>query len=209
MKKVLVFTVIVLATVFLVSCSGEPEAAKDPQTLPDNTPAPVTNNNSDPTPPPAANDNGDDNNGPDDNTPAAPPAFFYKIGDVVVNLDENISYVVDRVGEPQEILVMPSCAFDGDDRIYRYPGAQLFTYPVGDDDFIHTIVIYDDTVRTPEGGIRLGSNLQAVLDAYGDDYKFESDMYTFTRGDTLLEFLILNDVVDNIQYRLDIEIQVG
>jgi len=207
-KNILLIISIILTAAVLISCGGEADVTDVPDSPPDDIPAPVTGNDPDPTPTPA-NENNGNNNGDTDNTPVEPPDFFFKIGDVIINLDENISYVIDKLGEPIGIQVLPSCAFDGDDRIYRYPGADLYTYPSGDKDFIHTIVFFDDTVRTAEGGVRLGSRLQTVLDAYGEDYQLESGMYTFTRGDTLLEFLIEDNEVIGIQYRLDIEIQIG
>jgi len=209
-KSLFILSVLLLAVAFMAACGGEPGASPaDPPVLPIETPEPVADNNTDSGTPPVT-DNGDtDDNGSADDTPVALPDFFFKFGEVVITLDENISYVLDMLGEPMGVMVLPSCAFDGDDRIYRFPGVDLYTYPSSDSDFIHTIAFFDDTVRTAEGGIRLGSRLQAVLDAYGDDYTEESGMYTFSRGDTLLEFLIEADSVIGITYRLDIEIQVG
>jgi len=134
-----------------------------------------------------------------------PPVFFFKIGDVVVDMDQDIADVIDKAGEPIAVLELPSCAFEGMDRVFRYPGADLYTYPIMDDDFVYTIVFFDDSVRTAEGGIRLGSNLRDVLDAYGDDYELDSGMYTYTRGLTVLEFLVEDDIVIGIIYRLIIE----
>jgi len=147
---------------------------------------------------------------PDDTTepdePQTPPVFFFKIGDTVVDLNENVAYIIASAGEPIGELELPSCAFDGMDRVFRYPGADLYTYPVGDNDFVYNIAFFDDTVRTAEGAIRLGSSLQAVLDAYGDDYELDSGMYTFTRGLTVLEFLVDGDTVIGITYRFLVEI---
>jgi len=138
--------------------------------------------------------------------PLASQVFFFKIGDTVVELNENITYVINGAGEPIGELELPSCAFDGMDRVFRYPGADLYTYPAGDNDFVYNIAFFDDSVRTAEGGIRLGSNLQAVFDAYGDDFELDSGMYTFTRGLTVLEFLVDGDTVIGITYRFLVEI---
>jgi len=142
---------------------------------------------------------------PEENEPPVLHDFAFKMNDVLIEMNQNINYVIDRLGEPLGVFEAPSCAFDGIDRIFSYPGVQLYTYPIGDDDFIHTIGFFDDSVRTTEGGIRLGSTLQAVLDAYGDDYEFDTGMYTFSRGLTKLEFLIEDGIVMGLSYGFTIE----
>ena len=157
---------------------------------------------------PNTSGNGDDNgNGTDSNAngdPQAPSAFWFTFRDVVIEMDENVAYVIEKIGEPLGEFEAPSCAFDGIDRIFSYPGIQIYTYPAGATDHIHTIGFFDDSVRTSEGGIRLGSPVQAVLDAYGDSYSYETGMYKFIRGLTFLEFLTEDGYVIGITYRLDL-----
>ena len=138
----------------------------------------------------------------EDVEPDEPPLFALKVGDFLIEMDQNIEEVLAALGEPQGVFVAPSCAFDGEDRIFQYPSVQIHTYPKGDDDFVHTISLRDDTVRTTEGRIYLGSSLQSVLDAYGDDYEHESGMYTYKRGPTTLEFFVEDDTVMGITYGL-------
>ena len=209
MKKLPVILLVFLILSFtLAACSGEPETPDDPNPPNgvENTPPPVTSDNNDPQNPPqsGSNDPGNENGTPEV-PPPEPTAFFFKIGDTVVNLNEDINNVIAGAGEPVGVLELPSCAFDGMDRVFRYPGADLYTYPVGDNDFVYNIAFFDDTIRTAEGGIRLGSSLQAVLDAYGEDYEFDAGMYKFTRGKTALSFLTDNDSVIGITYRYAVE----
>jgi len=214
------FLPILLIAVFLISlitvltaCGSNPEqpqvSSPPPET--ENTPPPVGNDVNREPQGPGGNDPGNspgNNPGSDELNPTPPPlpdVFFFSLGNYVIDMNENISYVIERLGEPLGIMVLPSCAFDGDDRIYRYPGAELYTYPIGEEDFIHTVSFYDDTIRTAEGGIRLGSRLQAVLDAYGGNYEFDAGMYKFIRGKTSLEFLISDEMVIGITYRYIID----
>jgi len=139
-------------------------------------------------------------------TPGVPSVFSFKMGEVNIEMDEDISAIIGKLGEPLGILEQPSCAFDGTDRIFSYPGVQIYTYPKGDADHIHTIGFFDDSVFTTEGKIRLGSNIQAAIDAYGNDYKYETGMYTFTRGLTFLEFLVDDDIIIGITYRLHLDL---
>jgi len=134
-------------------------------------------------------------------TPQKPAVFSFIMGDVLIELDEDISYVIAGLGEPVGILEQPSCAFDGIDRIFRYPGIQIYTYPKNGADHIHTIGFFDDSIVTTEGKIHLGSNIQDVFKAYGENYRYETGMYTFTRGKTVLEFLVSDDNIIGITYR--------
>jgi len=135
------------------------------------------------------------------NTPQVPLVFSFKMGDVLIEMDEDISRVIAGLGEPLGILEQESCAFDGIDRIFSYPGIQIYTYPKGNSDHIHTIGFFDDSVVTTEGNIRLGSDIQEVFNVYGNDYRYDSGMYTFTRGKTVLEFLVSGDNIISINYR--------
>jgi len=112
---------------------------------------------------------------------------------------------LEKLGEPLGVFEAPSCAFDGIDRIFSYPGIQIHTYPKGDDDYVHTISLRDDSVRT-QGGICLGLSPNVVVLAYGDDYELENGMYTYTRGLTTLEFFVEDDMVIGITYGLILDI---
>jgi len=153
--------------------------------------------------------NGDDNvNGSDpyiNGDLQTPPAFSFTFRDVVIEMDQNVAYVIEKLGEPLGEFEAPSCAFDGIDRIFSYPGIQIYTYPAGATDHIHTIGFFDDSVRTSEGGIRIVHNtIEDVIDAYGDDYSYETGLYKFVRGLTSLEFLTEDGIVIGITYRLDL-----
>jgi len=195
----------ILVTFALVACSeAEPGVSVIGGEPAQN--APSAPNNDSPAEPPTGDDSDTDDGSIGDDEPVTPPAFFFKIDDFIVELDSDISYVIAGAGEPIGVLELPSCAFEGMDRVFRYPGADLYTYPNGDNDFVYNIAFFDDSVHTAEGGIRLGASLQAVKDVYGEDYTFDSDMYTFTRGLTVLEFLTQNDIVIGITYRYLVDI---
>ena len=201
MKKLFLFLILALFT--LSACGeGQPDSASDPE------PAQTDNESSVNTPPPGETESpAPDTPAPEDESPEIPD-FALKYGDFLIEMDQNSNYVLSALGEPQGTFVAPSCAFEGkEDRIYQYPGIEIFTYPKDNDYFVHTISFSDDSIRTTEGKIYLGSSLQAVLDAYGDDYEYENGMYKYTRGLTNLEFFIEEDIVMNITYSLTIQQQ--
>ena len=197
MKKSILILIIVLAMLALAACGDGNGALEE-------TPGeqePVENAPHDNDPPLPVEENEQD--APVEDEPVVSDVFFFKMGDMIVHMDEDIDHVIENVGEPLGRFEAESCAFDGIDIIFSYPGIQIYTYPAGAGNYIHMIGFFDDTVRTAEGNIRLGSSIQSVFDIYGDDYSYETGMYRFTRGLTVLEFLVdEEDVVMGITYRL-------
>ena len=213
MKKTILILLILIFAVFTVSaCGDNGEHLTGAQTpTQGNANASAANGNTETTQSGnTANEGQTHENGVSDESADSalhlPSVFSFRLSDTIIAMDENISYVITEVGEPQNVFEAPSCAFEGMDRIYEFPGGiQIFTYEKDGSDHIHTIAIVDDTdlsIRTIEGGIRMGSSLQDVLDAYGDDYYHEADMYTYTRGLTKLSFFIEDDMVVAITYEL-------
>jgi len=134
-------------------------------------------------------------------------AFALEVNGFLIEMDQDINYVLAALGEPNYQMAVPSCAFDGEDRILRYDNLsiQIHTYPMGDNDFIQTLSLRDDNIRTSEGGIRLGATYEDVVAAYGSDYEKDFNMYKFTRGRTTLEFYILDGIVLGITFGLIFE----
>ena len=145
----------------------------------------------------------DENDDPDPILPDAsiPEGFTFTTQGVTIHMDQNMAEVLEQLGEPLGVFEAPSCAFDGIDRIFSFPGVQIHTYPDGDLDFVHTISIRDDSVTTMNG-IFLGSSWEDVLAAYGDVYQQEFGMFTFTMGRTTLSFFIEDEMVVGITYEL-------
>lgn len=127
--------------------------------------------------------------------------FTLEFAGFTIHMNQNMDEVKAGIGEPLGVLVVPSCAFDGDDRIYSYPGFQIYTYPVGDKDLVHTINISDDSIVLT-GGIFLGSRWDDVKAVFGTDYERDINMHTFTRGNTTLAFLVEDDIITTIVFGL-------
>jgi len=195
--------ILLISAIFALTACGDGQAVNAPE---ETTPVPEQSSNAADVSTPPDNEIPEvDTPEPIDEEPAEEPDFALLFNDFLIEMDQDITYVISALGEPLNIFEAPSCAFDGIDRVFLYPGVQLHTYPVGDDDFIHTISIRDDSLRTTEGRVVLGSSLQTMLDAYGDEYVHETGMYTFTRGRTTLQFFIDDGIVTGITYGFIIE----
>ena len=130
--------------------------------------------------------------------------FSLDVGNFTISMSQNIEDTISALGEPLGVFEQPSCAFDGIDRIFSFPGLQIHTYPVGDTDLIHTISVRDDSHVT-DNGIYLGAGFDAMVAAYGSGYEQEGSMFTFTRGMTFLQFFVENDIITAITYGLIFE----
>jgi hypothetical protein len=127
--------------------------------------------------------------------------FTLEYSGFVIYMDQDMTDVINALGEPLGIFEAPSCAFDGIDRIFSYPGIQIHTYPEDDEDFVHTLSIRDDSISI-YGGIFLGSTWDSVKFVFGNDYAQDFDMFTYTRGQTTLAFLVENDIITAITFGL-------
>jgi hypothetical protein len=128
-----------------------------------------------------------------------PDGFVFEYKDKKIYMGEDINDAISDIGEPKKTFEAPSCAFDGIDKIFSYSGFDLHTYPEGEKDLIHTINLRDDSIKTAEG-IMLGSGFSDMLKTYGDGYEQELGMYTYGKGKTKLQFLIVDEYVDAIMY---------
>jgi len=213
-KRILTFILAAIATALftLTACGGNGGESDTDQSPPHSQPQESGNNQNDDTDDTQNQNNNDDPDSqepeqdePDISEPQPPDAFFFQIAGTLIELDTDITYVLSALGEPLGVFERPSCAFDGMDIIYGYSDVEIFTYPKGDTNHVHTINFINDSPRTAEGGIRMGATLQEVLDAYGTGYEYDNGMYTFTRGSTTLQFYTENDIVWGITYGLIIE----
>jgi hypothetical protein len=118
---------------------------------------------------------------------------------ITINLDQDVTEVLDSLGKPMETFEAPSCAFNGVDKTFLYGSYQIVTYPIDNEDHISTIDLLDDTVITEEG-ISLGSTQEEVVAAYGEDYSENNGFYTYTSDKSQLTFATEDGVVKQITY---------
>ena len=111
--------------------------------------------------------------------------------------------IINKVGEPDDILSAPSCFFDGEDAIYIYEDFSLYTYLDGDKNYLYIIELSTSANET-ELGAAVGMNIYDVEELYGEAasstatskvYKTgENSKIRFTFDDT--------DTVTLIEYEL-------
>ena len=129
--------------------------------------------------------------------------FSYTINGVEIVPGEDFAGALSELGEPVGFNEAASCYFDGMDKQYFYDGFEIKTYPVGDKDYIQDICVSVDTYSTPEG-ITIGSSLDEVVAAYGEDYEKTGKMYNyFVTEDKYMYFFVTNDGVKYFGYAIN------
>ena len=123
--------------------------------------------------------------------------YFEKDG-VRIEMNVPAEPVIEALGEYKSSYEAPSCAFEGMDVVYSYPGFEVLSNVQDGKAVISGIVLRDDTVETAEG-IYIGCDQAAVEKAYG---QLEQDATNLkvTKGNCELLIILTDGVVTSIQY---------
>ena len=85
------------------------------------------------------------------------------------------------LGPEESMTASPSALFDGEDRVYTFPGVTLCTYPDGEIDRIDEIILTDDIYRTARNA-RVGDSHQRILELYGKPVSETDDLLIYSAG---------------------------
>lgn len=184
MKRVWNLTLALLLVFSLTACGGQEQPTPGPQDAEE-----VEND--------AAN--GGAESAKDIPSPKSGSQLVFVYRDCPLPMNAEFAPLLDFIGEPDSYFEAASCAFDGLDKTYTYGEIELITYPDEDVDYISSIRLLSDGAATPEG-ITIGSSLEDVVAAYGEDYTDFGGQYTYEDGDTRLSLLFQDDVVISVEY---------
>lgn len=126
--------------------------------------------------------------------------YVFTFGGTTVEMDAEAAAVIEKLGEPLSYFEAPSCAFEGLDKIYTYNGFEIDTYPVGDVDYISSVIFKDDSVMTTEG-ICIGDTMEKLEQAYGSDSTREDGVVVYGRDEMKLCFILQEDEIISVEYR--------
>jgi hypothetical protein len=126
--------------------------------------------------------------------------YIFDYNGVAISVHTPAESVIEALGEPLDYFEAESCAFEGLDKTYYYSGFELTTYPDGETDYIASVYFQDDSVSTKEG-ICIGSSLEDVLEAYGNDYSGGDSTYVYTEDQGSLIFVVQDGEVISITYQ--------
>lgn len=133
------------------------------------------------------------------NAASGEAGFEFTTGDVTIKMNEEASGIIEKLGEASDYFEAESCAFKGLDKTYTYAGFKLYTYPTDEKDYVNDVEFMDDSVETAEG-ITIGSTVDEVKEAYGDDYEEKGQSMIYTKGDSTLTFVTDGASVTSVDY---------
>ena len=138
--------------------------------------------------------------------PTQPDAnsWKYTVRGVDVMMHAEAAPVIEALGEPVSYTEEASCAFSGLDKTYYYGGFYLQTYPMGDEDFVFSLWLVDDSSTTPEG-IYIGASQAEVEAADGTEGFNGSNAYILKGTTSTLTIILDGGVVTSIQYDAVVE----
>lgn len=134
----------------------------------------------------------------------APSGYAFEYNGVAIYMNTDAEPVVNALGEPLNYFEAESCAFKGLDKTYTYSGFEITTYPLDGKDYISSVYFMDDSVSTPEG-IYLGSTVDEMIAAYGDNYTESSGSYTYVKDDSKIQFIASEGEIISITYLAIVE----
>ena len=171
MKKIFALILALTMVLALAACGGE--------TTPETT-APVSGGEAAPVTPDAS-------------------SWKYTVQGVDILMHAPAAPILEALGEPVSYTEEASCAFTGLDKTYYYGGFYVQTYPIGEEDYIFSAWLVDDSSTTPEG-IYIGAPQAEVEAAYGADSFNGSNAYIMTGTTSTLTGILTDGVVSSIQY---------
>ena len=135
---------------------------------------------------------------------AEPQGFLFAAYGQSIYVCAEAAPILAAFPEPRDIFESPSCAFEGIDITYFYPGFELTTYPQNNKEYVLSVVFTDDSITTPEG-VYLGGTQESMEKAYGSTYKQSDGQFTYVNGKGSLVFTFEDDIIAGIVYTMIIE----
>ena len=150
---------------------------------------------------------------PVEKTTAAPvkvETFTFKKGSTEVVIGAEAAAILTALGpQDEEPYESESCALEGLEITYFYPGFDLYTYKASANatEYITGATFWDDTMETGEG-LYIGAPAAKVAELYNVTIGDSSNV-SIKKGDCELLVVLENDAVKMITYNYPAELIVG
>jgi len=135
----------------------------------------------------------------DNNTSNEEKGYEFVSNGVNIPMLAQADTVLSELGEENTYFEAESCAYQGMDKIYTYNGFEVRTNEIDSKDYVTSVLLIDDSVSTPEG-VALFMTKEDMTQAYGENYSEELGLYTYSKGESKLSFLIKDNEITSIEY---------
>ncbi|MGP1433058.1 MAG: hypothetical protein ACTTKP_02135 [Catonella sp.] len=127
--------------------------------------------------------------------------YSFKIKNAEFFIGEDPTANIDKLEAEADSFTVPSCAKQGEDKIYTYSG---FTLTVHEDSEagslkLASILLTDDSVQTKEG-LYIGQTRKEAEKLYGKRKKKENE-YIYKKGRMELSIIFEDEKIVSIEYR--------
>lgn len=119
-----------------------------------------------------------------------------------VEIVPGTEFNADNIKKEAIFSEIPSCAFNGTDKVYTYDNAEITVATINGKDTVYSVYFIDDGIETSEG-VKITDTKDKMIEKYGTEYKEElGNQFTYTKGNVELSFNVENDIVVGIVYTL-------
>lgn len=127
--------------------------------------------------------------------------YIFKIKDTEFIIGEDPTEKINSLEAASDSFSAPSCAMQGEDKIYTYSGFTLTVHSENGDvgNKLTSILFTDDSVQTKEGLV-IGQTRKETEKLYGKRKKKENE-YIYKKGRMELSVVFEEDKVVSIEYR--------
>lgn len=130
---------------------------------------------------------------PDEPEPNDTAKGSYNGGNIGLGTDE--AGIKNALGEPtMPPSELPDCAAGTTEMLYTYDNMMIYVR----NGIVYKIEIQGEGAAQTAAGLKIGMSLGDMQSIYGTDYQFSGNSYTYTQGDTTIEVMVFDDIVDTI-----------
>ena len=107
-----------------------------------------------------------------------------------------------KISKTANVSEIPSCAFDGVDKVYTYPEVEITVAEINGKSTVYSVYFIDETITTGEG-VKISDSKDLMIEKYGKDYDNSlNNKFDYNKGNVTLSFVIENDIITGIEYTL-------
>lgn len=119
-----------------------------------------------------------------------------------VEIVPGTEFAEDAIKEEYELSEIPSCAFDGIDKVYTYSNVEIIVAEIEGKNTVYSVYFLNDEEQTEEG-IKISDSKELMIEKYGEQYEQTlENKYTYVKGKVELSFIIENEIITSIEYTL-------
>ena len=136
---------------------------------------------------------------PEETSPAEDEIYVITLDNgTVIPVGSTDEEAVTALGTPVEVLEASSCIHEGYDRVYTFDGFSITTSPDGKgNQYIAEFTMLSDLVAF-ENGLTVGSPADALTAVFGEDYKEQFGVLTYTLDSVTVSAVIDDAAVSGI-----------